>query len=166
MAMFLLKTEPRTFSYDDLARDGSCTWDGVSNPAALAALRTMKKGDEAFIYHTGDEKAVVGLARVTRAAYEDPKQPGTNDRGEPKFAVVDLAPGRAAKTPLTLAAFKSDKRFAEFALVKQSRLSVMAVPETLAKIIRERTGLQATAWASGAPRRGPARAGRPMRPRS
>ncbi|CAG0979702.1 hypothetical protein PHYC_01698 [Phycisphaerales bacterium] len=141
MATFLLKTEPGTFSYDDLVRDGRCTWDGVTNPAALQAIRSMKKGDEAMIYHTGDEKAVVGLAKVTRAAYEDPARPGLNDRGEPKFAVVDLSPLRAVKSPLTLADIKADKRFTAFALVKQGRLSVMPVPDALAKAIREKTGL-------------------------
>jgi predicted RNA-binding protein with PUA-like domain len=95
MATFLLKTEPGTYSFDDLVRDKKATWDGVKNAAALIAIRSMKKGDEAFIYHTGDEKAIVGTAIVTRGAYEDPKNPGLNAKNEPKFAVVDLKPGRA-----------------------------------------------------------------------
>jgi len=138
---FLLKTEPSEYSFDDLRREKRCVWSGVSNPAALIALRSIKKGDLAFIYHTGDEKAVVGLARALSAAYQDPDRPGLNDRGEPKFAVVDLAPVKAARTPLTLAAMKADKRFADFALLKQSRLSAMPVPADLAALIRASTGL-------------------------
>lgn len=138
---FLLKTEPSEYSFDDLRREKRCVWSGVSNPAALIALRSIKKGDLAFIYHTGDEKAVVGLARALSAAYQDPDRPGLNDRGEPKFAVVDLAPVKAAPTPLTLAAMKADKRFADFALLKQSRLSAMPVPADLAALITSLAGL-------------------------
>lgn len=137
----LLKTEPTEYAFADLQREKRCVWSGISNPAALIALRAIKKGDLAFIYHTGDEKAVVGLARALTAAYQDPDRPGLNDRGEPKFAVVDLAPVKPAKTPLTLAAMKADKRFADFALLKQSRLSAMTVPADLAAIIASLTGL-------------------------
>ena len=76
MRTFLLKTEPDTYSFDDLIRDKRTTWSGVANPQALAFLRTMKKGDEAFIYHTGSEKQIVGLARITTAPYQDPAAPG------------------------------------------------------------------------------------------
>lgn len=141
MATFLLKTEPNDYSYADLERDGVTTWTGVKNPAALIALRTMRKGDLALIYHTGDEKAIVGVARVVKGAHADPKNPGENDRGEPKFAVVDLAPMKAAKSPVTLAALKADKRFAAFGLVKQSRLSAMPVPPELETLIRKMAGL-------------------------
>ena len=140
MPAFLLKTEPGEYSYLDLARDKVTTWSGVKNPAALIAIRSMKKGDAAFVYHTGDEKAVVGLAKVVTSAYEDPNQPGLNGRGEPKFAVVDLAPVKAAKTRVTLAAIKADKRFAQFGLVKQSRLSAMPVPPELERALREMAG--------------------------
>lgn len=143
MAMFLLKTEPADYSFADLVKDGRCVWSGVSNPAARIVLRAMTKGDEAFIYHTGAEKSIVGLARVTRAAYEDPARPGTNERDEPKFPVVDLAPVREARTPLSLAEIKGDARFAAFSLVKLGRLSVMPVADELAGIIREKTGLVA-----------------------
>ncbi len=115
-------------------------WDGVTNAAALIHLRAMKSGDEAFIYHTGDEKAIVGLARVTKGGYEDPRQPGKNDRGEPKFAVVDLKPLKAARAAVTLAQIKSDKRFKDFALVTQSRLSVMPVPAELDVVLRSLAG--------------------------
>jgi predicted RNA-binding protein with PUA-like domain len=141
MAMYLVKTEPSEYSFDDLTREKRAAWTGVSNAAALGHLRAMTMGDEVFVYHTGDEKLIVGLAKVARSAYEDPKQPGKNDRGEPKFAVVDLTPVKAAKAPLTLAAIKADRRFASFALVKQSRLSVMPVPDDLGDLIRTMTGL-------------------------
>lgn len=137
MATYLLKTEPSEYSFADLAREKRCTWSGVSNNSALGHLRTMKKGDEAFIYHTGDEKAIVGLAVVTSAPYEDGARPGKNDKGEPRFAVVDLKPLRAAKHAVTLATIKGDKRFAAFALVKQSRLSVMPVAAELDRALRE-----------------------------
>ena len=132
---FLVKTEPSTFAFGDLVRARESTWDGVSNPAALIHLRTIRKGDEIFIYHTGSAKAVFGLAVATSAPFEDPKKPGLNDRGEPKFAVVKLASVRALKTPVTLAAFKADSRFSTFPLVTQGRLSVMPVPAPLAKAI-------------------------------
>jgi predicted RNA-binding protein with PUA-like domain len=141
MATFLFKTEPEEFSYADLAKEKSCVWDGVSNNAALAHLRSCAVGDEVFIYHTGDEKAIVGLAKVTKAAYEDPANPGKNARGEPKFAVLDLKPLRAAKTPVTLATIKSDARFSSFPLVTQGRLSVMPVPANLDAAIRKMSGM-------------------------
>lgn len=141
MATYLLKTEPGTYSFDDLVRDGRTTWDGVSNAAALIAMRAMKKGDEAYIYHTGDERAIVGLAVVTKGAYEDPKSPGLNARGEPKHAVVDLRASKAARTPVTLDVIKADKRFASFPLVKIGRLSVMAVEPTLDRALRSLAGL-------------------------
>lgn len=141
MPTFLLKTEPDDYSFADLQRDKRTVWSGVSNPAARAALRAMKKGDQAFIYHTGDVKAIVGLARAATSAYEDPKRPGLNERGEINYPVVDLAPVRAAKTPLPLAIIKADKRFAKFELVTISRLSVMRVPEALDGVIRACAGL-------------------------
>ena len=90
MATFLFKTEPSEFSFADLQAKPDGVWDGVSNASALIHLRTIRKGDDVLIYHTGDEKAIVGLARATSDAFEDPKQPGQNDRGEPKFAVGKL----------------------------------------------------------------------------
>lgn len=134
VAVFLLKTEPSAYSFADLERDRRAAWDGVTNPAALVALRAMAKGDEVFIYHTGDEKRIVGLARVTKSAYPDPK------RDDPKLVAVDLAPVRAAKNPVTLAQIKADPRFKEFALVRQSRLSAMPVPPALASVLREWMG--------------------------
>ncbi|MBK9188837.1 MAG: EVE domain-containing protein [Phycisphaerales bacterium] len=141
MPTHLFKTEPGTYSYADLARDKRTAWEGVTNNAALIHLRNCRKGDEVFIYHTGDEKAIVGLARVIESPYEDPAQPGLTPSGEPKFALVDLAPVRAAKTPLTLAAMKADRRFASFALVTHTRLSVMPVPPDIDALVRTLTGL-------------------------
>src|SRR5689334_11121065 len=103
MATFIFKTEPSTYSFADLVREKRAVWDGITNNAALAYLRTVAKGDEVLVYHTGDEKAIVGLARATAAAREDPKKPGKNAAGAPKFAVVDLAPVRPALRPVGLA---------------------------------------------------------------
>lgn len=135
MAIFLLKTEPSEYAFADLQREKRAVWDGISNSAALLALRQMRQGDEVLIYHTADEKRIVGLAEVTREAYTDPAQ------DDPKLIVVDLKPKRAAAQPVTLAQIKADPRFADFALVRQSRLSAMPVPAPLAKILLTWTGL-------------------------
>ena len=116
---WLLKTEPSTYSWADLERDKTAVWDGVSNPVALRNLATMKVGDDALIYHTGDEKAVIGLARVTKAAYADPKAK------DPKLLVVDLAPIKRLSRSVTLAEIKADAQFRESPLVRQGRLSVV-----------------------------------------
>jgi predicted RNA-binding protein with PUA-like domain len=122
MAYWLLKTEPSDYSFGDLQREKRVVWSGVSNAAALKNLRAMAKGDEVLIYHTGDERAVVGLATVAKAAYPDPNQK------DARFVVVDLAAKSALKKPVTLAMIKADVRFAEWGLVKIGRLSV--VPTT------------------------------------
>ncbi|MFN7022357.1 MAG: EVE domain-containing protein, partial [Phycisphaerales bacterium] len=119
MATFLFKTEPTEYAFDRLLAEKRAVWNGIANNAALAALRTARKGDEAFIYHTGDEKAIVALARILTDAYEDPANPGKDASGRPRIPVVDIAPLRAAASPVTLAAIKSDKRFKDFALVRQ-----------------------------------------------
>jgi predicted RNA-binding protein with PUA-like domain len=118
---WLLKTEPSTYSFDDLRRDKRTTWDGVSNPVALKNIRAMRKGDQAFVYHTGDEKAIVGVARIASDPFADPKL------DDARRVVIDLEPVRALRKPVTLAAVKADRRFADFALVRISRLSVMPV---------------------------------------
>jgi predicted RNA-binding protein with PUA-like domain len=141
MPTFLLKTEPTQYSFADLMKEKRTTWTGVKNPAALIAIRTMKKGDAVFIYHTGDETAIVGLAKVVRGPYEDPAQPGRNDRSEPKFAVVDIEAVKPAKRPVTISEIKADARFAEFGLVKLSRLSAMPVPDELEKMLRQLAGV-------------------------
>jgi predicted RNA-binding protein with PUA-like domain len=124
-AMWLLKTEPSAFGYDDLERDGRTTWDGVTNPVALKNLRAMKVGDRAIIYHTGDEKAAVGIAKVVRAAYADPKQK------DAKLVVVDLESVERLPKPISLQTIKSLAVFADSPLVRQGRLSV--VPLTAAQ---------------------------------
>ncbi len=134
--MFLVKTEPSTYSFADLQRDKITTWSGVTSPAALIQLRLMKVGDEVLVYHTGDERAIVGLAKVVKGAYEDPNNPGRNDRGEPKFAVVDIAAVKPVKNQVMLADIKADARFREFGLVKQSRLSVMGATAAQATALR------------------------------
>jgi predicted RNA-binding protein with PUA-like domain len=125
MNYWLLKTEPEAYSFDDLQRDGATVWDGVSNNAALLHLRTMQPGDQVLIYHTGSERRAVGLAEVTSAPYPDPRQ------NDPKLVVVDIRPLRPLPQPVTLAAIKADPAFADFALVRQGRLSVVPVPPAL-----------------------------------
>ena len=120
---WLLKTEPSTYSWDDLERDKKAVWDGVSNPFALRNMAAMTPGDDALIYHTGDEKAVVGLARVTKAAYPDPKAK------DPRLLVVDLAPVRRVVRRTTLAEIKADPLFKESPLVRQGRLSVVRLDD-------------------------------------
>jgi predicted RNA-binding protein with PUA-like domain len=117
--MWLLKTEPSAYAYEDLEKAGAATWDGVTNPVALKNLRLMKVGDRAIIYHTGDEKAAVGFARVTKAAYPDPKAKNA------KLVVVDLEPVERLAKPVSLARIKSLPVFAESPLVRQGRLSVV-----------------------------------------
>jgi predicted RNA-binding protein with PUA-like domain len=141
MAMFILKTEPGTYSYSDLERDATTVWDGITNNAALGHLRRMAKGDDVLIYHTGEERAIVGLARVSRGPREDPKHPGKTAAGEPKFAVIDIEPVRAAGTPVPLSQLKTDKRFAGFALISQGRLSVVPVSPKLASLLRKMAAL-------------------------
>ena len=120
---WLLKTEPSTYSWDDLVREKAAVWDGVSNPVALRNLAAMKPGDDALIYHTGDEKAVVGLARVTRAAYPDPKAK------DPKLLVVELAPVKPVTRQVTLTEIKADPLFRDSPLVRQGRLSVVPLTD-------------------------------------
>ena len=122
---WILKTEPSTYSFGDLVKEGTAVWDGVSNPVALRNLRTMTPGDQVMIYHTGDEKAVVGFASVVSAPRPDPKNP--------KLTVVDLKAGAAIGKPITLATIKADPAFADLALVRQGRLSVVSVPAPLWK---------------------------------
>lgn len=131
MASWLLKTEPSTYSWDDLVRERRATWDGVTNAAALIAIRQMKAGDEALIYHSGGDKAIVGIATVVKGAYQDP---GNDD---PKLAVVDLAPVRALAHPIPLAAVKAVKGLANFGLVRISRLSTMPVSATHRKLLEK-----------------------------
>ena len=118
---WLFKEEPANYSFDAFVKDGKTVWSGVKNPLAQKHLRSVKKGDTIFYYHTGDEKSVVGIARATGDAYSDP------DDKTGKAAVVDIAPVKKLARPVTLKEIKADPAFKDFALVRISRLSVMPV---------------------------------------
>ena len=128
MNYWLLKTEPETYSWDDLVKDKKTTWDGVRNFQARTHLKNMQKNDIVFIYHTGDEKAIIGTANVLKEGYPDPK--------DKDWVVVDLSPEKKLKRPVTLAQIKSDKRLSDMVVVRASRLSVQPVkPEEFEMII-------------------------------
>jgi len=131
---WLFKEEPSHYSYDDLARDGKTSWTGVRNPVAQKHLRSVKKGDKIFFYHTGDEKSVVGICKAAGNAYPDP------DDETGKLFAVDVEPVKKLKQPVTLAAIKADKFFADFPLTRVPRLSVMPVPEAEWRRILEMSG--------------------------
>jgi len=131
MAYWLLKTEPDCYCWDDLVRDKRTVWDGVSNALALKNLRQIKKGDQAFIYHTADQRSVIGIADVVSNPYPDPKEQ------EEKLAVVDLKLNRKLPRPVSLAEMKADPAFAGWDLLRLSRLSVMSVPEKIWQRIEE-----------------------------
>jgi predicted RNA-binding protein with PUA-like domain len=123
MKYWLLKTEPANYSYDDLVKDKKTVWDGVANNAALICIRNARKGDLALIYHTGDERQMVGIGEIISDPYPDP------NADNEKLAVFDIKAVRKLKTPVTLAQIKSDKKYLNFALVKEGRKSVVEVPE-------------------------------------
>ncbi|HEY8747664.1 MAG TPA: EVE domain-containing protein [Tepidisphaeraceae bacterium] len=125
MPHWLLKSEPSTYSWADLLRDKRTVWDGVANATALIHLRSMQKGELAIVYHTGDERAAVGIAQLASGPYPDP-----NENNE-KLVVVDLKPKKTLKRPVTLNEFKADKTFAGWDLLRIGRLSVVPVPEAL-----------------------------------
>ncbi len=120
---WLFKEEPSHYSFDDFTKDKTAVWSGVKNPVAQRHLHSVKKGDCVFYYHTGDEKAIVGIARATSNAYPDPDDPSG------KFAVIDIAPVKKLKRAVTLKEIKADPAFKTFPLVRISRLSVMPVSE-------------------------------------
>jgi predicted RNA-binding protein with PUA-like domain len=122
-ARWLFKSDPDTYSFFDLERDRKTVWDGVSNNLALKHLRGARKGDSVLIYHTGDEKAVVGLAEVASDPYPDPKQK------DARLAVVDLAAGQRLARPVTLDEIKKQAALKSFDLVRLPRLSVMPVSD-------------------------------------
>lgn len=122
---FLLKTEPGDYSFDDLERDGSTVWDGIRNYAALKRLQDALEGDMALIYHTGKERAVVGIARIVSDAYPDPRA------DDPRFVVFDIEPVERLERPVRLSEIKADPAFNDFELVNQGRLSAMIVPPEL-----------------------------------
>lgn len=118
---WLIKTEPSTYSFDRLSREGKTVWDGVRNNLALMHLRAMRPGDEVLVYHSGSEKAVVGRARITRSAFPEPGQ------SDPRFVAVEVEAGGQLPFPVSLAAIKRDSALATLSLVRNSRLSVMPV---------------------------------------
>ena len=120
---WLFKEEPSSYSFEQFTKDGATSWAGVRNPLAQKHLRSAKKGDRIFYYHTGSEKAIVGIARATSEPYPDP-----NDKSG-KLVVVDIAPVRPLKRPVTLAEIKASKAFASFPLTRLPRLSVMPVSD-------------------------------------
>ena len=121
---WLVKEEPTHYAFAHLQRDGRTTWSGVRNALAQKHLKAMSKGDRVFYYHTGDEKSVVGIATVASAPRPDPDDPSG------KLAVVDIVPVGPLPRPVTLSAIKADAFFADFALVRMARLSVMPVSDT------------------------------------
>ena len=128
MAHWLMKSEPESYGWDDLVRDGGTEWDGVRNNAARLHLKAMKPGDEAFFYHSMSDKAVVGIMRVTRAAEPDPKAP--------EWVRVRVEPVKQLANPVTLAAIKAEPSLAKMELIRQSRLSVAPVrDEEWAKVL-------------------------------
>ncbi len=127
MAFWLLKTEPSNYAYADLERDQETPWDGVTNNLALKHLRQMRQGDQALIYHTGGEKAIVGVAEVVSDPYPDPEQ------DNPRWVVVDVKPKRKLARAIPLAEIKSDPKLKHFDLVRLPRLSVMPVAEAVWK---------------------------------
>jgi len=128
---YLAKTDPDTYSIDQLEREVQTVWDGVRNPTALRAIRAMKAGDRAFIYHSMGLSAVVGIADIVSDSRPDPK--------DPKLAVVDIRFLRRIDPPVTLRAIKESGLFNDWALVRQSRLSTMPAPENFVEWMRQQT---------------------------
>jgi predicted RNA-binding protein with PUA-like domain len=130
MNWFLAKTDPGTYSIDELARDGVTAWDGVTNAQAVSAIRAMRPGDRVFIYHSGGASAVVGIAVVKSGPRDDAKNP--------KSAIVDLKFAARIEPPVTLAEIRKSGRFNDWTLVRQGRLSTMAAPVSFAAWMRAR----------------------------
>ena len=122
---WLVKQEPSTYSYDKLEKEKKTVWDGVHNNLALKHIRLMKKGDQALFYHTGDEKRAIGIIKITRDPYPNPKE------DDKRFVVVDVKPVARLKRPVTLDEIKKDSIFKNWDLLRISRLSVMPVPQKL-----------------------------------
>lgn len=132
MARWLMKSEPESYGWADLVRDGGTEWDGVRNNAARLHLKAMKKGDEAFFYHSMSDKAVVGIMRIAREAQPDPK--------DADWVSVRVEPVKALARPVTLAEIKTDPRLAKMELIRQSRLSVAPVRDEEWRVVLELAG--------------------------
>lgn len=134
MAYWLVKSEPTTYCWDDLVKEKQTCWSGIRNYAARLHLRNMKKGDEVFFYHSNEGTDIVGIAMVTKEAYQDPTTK------EDKWVAVDLKPVRKLKNPVTLETIKNDKRLASMALVRIGRLSCQPVSDEEWKVVMELAG--------------------------
>ena len=121
MQYWLMKSEPSVYSWDQLLKEGHTAWNGVRNHQAAINLKTMKKGDHAFFYHSGENREIVGIMEITKEAYPDP----TDEAG--RFVMVDVKPLKPVKSPVTLASVKAEPKLAAFKLVRQGRLSVVPV---------------------------------------
>ena len=130
MPYFLAKTDPETYSIDDLEREKKTVWDGVTNPQAVRAIKEMQPGDRVFIYHSQGQATIVGLALVRAAGRPDPKNP--------KSAVADFEYVGRLEPPTSLTEIKTSKKFEDWALVRQSRLSTMSAPEKFVEWMRQR----------------------------
>ena len=135
MSYWILKTDSDVYPFEQLEKDRETTWDGVSNAVALKHIRSMQKGDRLLIYHSGSTKELVGLGSVTSQPYADPK------KNDPKLSVVDVQVDRRLPRTVSLASIKADPAFAELALVRQPRLSVIPVPEHLWRRLLTMAGL-------------------------
>lgn len=136
MAHWLMKSEPSSYGWQDLVRDGSTEWDGVRNNAARLHLKAMKRGDEAYFYHSMDERAVIGVMRIAREAAPDPK--------DPDWVSVKVVPVQALDRPVTLKEIKAEPRLAKMELIRQSRLSVAPVRDQEWAVVMELSRKPAT----------------------
>jgi predicted RNA-binding protein with PUA-like domain len=136
MQYWLLKSEPSTYSWDQLVKDGRTNWSGVRNFTAARNLKTMKTGDRAFFYHSGAGPAIVGVAEIVKEAYPDP-----SDK-EGRFVMVDVKALMPVKTPVTLAAIKAEKSLAQMTLVRQGRLSVSPVSAEEWRAVSKMAGIK------------------------
>ena len=137
MSYWLLKSEPSSYSWEQLVKDGRTNWNGVRNFQAAKNLKSIKRGDQAFFYHSGEDRAIVGTCEIVKEAYPDPSDP------EGRFVMVDVKALKPVKTPVTLAAIKAEPKLKDLALVRQSRLSVLSVADAEWKILAKMAGLPA-----------------------
>ncbi|MCA9279519.1 MAG: EVE domain-containing protein [Phycisphaeraceae bacterium] len=141
MATWLIKTEPDCYHWDDMKRDKRTAWTDVTNAAAQKHMRSIKKGDITYFYHTGDEKAIVGICEVVKGAYPDPDHPGLTANGDPKRVLFDIKPLKEPKNLVTLKDVKNSGLLDDFLLVRQSRLSVVPVDPKHDKVLKKMMGM-------------------------
>jgi predicted RNA-binding protein with PUA-like domain len=137
MQYWLLKSEPSTYPWEQLVKDGRTHWDGVRNHQAANNLKAMQRGDRAFFYHSGEDRSIVGTVEIAKEAAPDPGDP------EGRFVMVDVKPLKPAKTPVTLAAIKAEPKLKAMALLRQGRLSVVPVSDAEWKLLCKMAGLPA-----------------------